>query len=101
MAEKMQDAMPQGEMPDFETMVKMANWQSLKNGEKIFQELQQDCEHPREVQEELLFKLLRDNADTPFGKEHGFDQIKTVEDYKRQVPFTTFDDYAGLVYEFM
>ena len=101
MAEKMQDAMPQGEMPDFETMVKMANWQSLKNGEKIFQELQQDCEHPREVQEDLLFKLLRDNADTPFGKEHGFDQIKTVEDYKRQVPFTTFDDYAGLVYEVM
>ena len=50
MVEKMQNAMPQGEMPDFETMVKMANWQSLKNGEKIFQELQQDCEHPREVQ---------------------------------------------------
>ena len=40
MAEKMQDAMPQGEMPDLETMVKMANWQSLKSGEKIFRELQ-------------------------------------------------------------
>ena len=75
--------------------------QQYKAGEKYAAQLDADVKHPREVQEELLFDLIRANENTPFGKEHHFADIKTVEDFKRLVPFTTYDDYAGYIYEVM
>lgn len=86
---------------DFPTMVKMAYRANIDKGRETYEQLQEDCRHPREVQEELLFGLLRENAETPFAKEYGFDSIKTIEDFKRTVPFTTYDDYAGWIYEVM
>ena len=70
-------------------------------GKALSAQLDSDVAHPREVQEEFLFDLLEKNKDTPFGKEHNFADIKTVADFKRLVPFTTYDDYAGYIYEAM
>ena len=75
--------------------------QQYKAGEKFAAQLDADVLHPREVQEELLFDLIKANENTPFGKEHHFEEIETVEDYKRLVPFTTYDDYAGYIYDVM
>ncbi len=75
--------------------------QQYKAGEKFAAQLDADVTHPREVQEKLLLDLIKANKDTPFGKEHHFEEIETVEDYKRLVPFTTYDDYAGYIYEVM
>ncbi len=40
----------------------------------------------RSQQRDLLERLLRDNADTRFGVEHGFASIRDVRDFQRQVP---------------
>src|SRR5215813_7913186 len=52
---------------------------------------------PREVQQSLIEKILRRNAGTVFGKEHGFRKIKTISEYQRQVPIRTWPEISPLV----
>lgn len=49
------------------------------------------------VNTRLLHRLLRKNRDTEFGRSHGFDRIRSVEDYRLAVPFTEYADYRGAV----
>lgn len=51
----------------------------------------------RKVQRDVLFDKLLRNADSVFGREHGFSQIKTVRDFRRQVPISTYDNYRPYV----
>ncbi len=49
--------------------------------------------HPLRAQEEVFRQLLRKGRCTAFGRDHGFDQITTYDDFKKQVPIS---DYEGL-----
>ena len=40
---------------------------------------------------------LRLNADSEFGREHGFSKIRTVEDFRRQVPIVNYETYRPWV----
>lgn len=42
-------------------------------------------------------RIVRDNKDTEYGKRYHFDQISSVDDYKRLVPFSGYDDYAPYI----
>lgn len=55
--------------------------------------LDRAAERPQDVQNGLLRRLVKANADTAFGKDHGFASIRTEDDYRRQVPIR---DYEGL-----
>jgi len=46
-----------------------------------------------EENKSLLLKLLEENKDTEYGKKYNFGNIKTVEDYIKNVPFTEYEDY--------
>jgi hypothetical protein len=48
---------------------------------------------PREIQERLLLDLLSRNHSTRFGRDHHFDQIRSLSDYRKQVQI---DDYERL-----
>src|SRR5690606_20946616 len=41
---------------------------------------------PREVQERRLRVILRANAETRFGREHGFSAVQSIRDFQRCVP---------------
>lgn len=43
--------------------------------------------------EQNLIRLLRDNQDTDFGRAHGFREIEDADEYRRNVPLSTYDDY--------
>lgn len=58
----------------------------IANAEKFKQNAVQD-------QEQLLLSLVKTAEKTLFGKVHQFQDIKSVEDFQRQVPIT---DYEGL-----
>lgn len=47
---------------------------------------------PEATQADLLNAFVRRNVGTAFGKEHGFEHIRTVDDYRRAVPIR---DHAG------
>jgi hypothetical protein len=49
------------------------------------------CQRPEAAQSELLTRILRYHADTAFGRDHGFASIRTVADYRRQVPVAPYE----------
>jgi hypothetical protein len=49
--------------------------------------------HPHESQGRVLNYLLKRAADTEFGKQHGFTDIKSYPDFKRNIPL---QDYESL-----
>ncbi|WP_405774641.1 GH3 auxin-responsive promoter family protein [Streptomyces sp. NBC_00859] len=51
--------------------------------------------HAAACQRRILGELLADNADTAFGREHGFGSIRTIDDYRSAVPVRTQPDYAS------
>lgn len=52
---------------------------------------------PAEEQEKLLLRILEKNKDSVFGKQYGFDRIRSVSDYQKSVPYTDFEDYEPLI----
>ncbi|MFN8546407.1 MAG: GH3 auxin-responsive promoter family protein [Candidatus Eisenbacteria bacterium] len=49
---------------------------------------------PRRAQERLLLDLLRRNAESEFGRRHRFVAIHSLDEYRRAVPVSTYDDLA-------
>ena len=47
---------------------------------------------PVESQQRLLREILETNADTEFGRRHGFADITTVEEYQQRVPVSSYED---------
>lgn len=51
----------------------------------------------RSAQREVLSRLLRSNAESEFGRAHGFASIRTVAEFRQRVPLATYDEYAAAV----
>jgi hypothetical protein len=52
---------------------------------------------PAKVQKEVLHRLLKDYAQTEYGRQHGAAEIETIEDYRRAFPAASYEDYRPLV----
>lgn len=64
----------------------------------VYKEIMESCESPSEVNSQTLMRIVKDNENTEYGRRNGFSGIASVEDFKRTVPISTFDEYADLVY---
>ena len=56
---------------------------------------------PEAAQRAFLLGLLRENADTAFGRDHGFSTIRTEADFRRQVPVRDFEGFRPYVNRIM
>ncbi len=65
------------------------------------------CEHIKlniyskravKMQETCLKRLMRINKTTVYGKKNNFKDIKSIEDYQRIVPLSTYEDYDEYVW---
>ena len=52
---------------------------------------------PQKAQEQVLHHLVGDYAKTTYGKEHGADQIETLDDYRKAFPVATYEDFKPLL----
>src|SRR5262249_39681113 len=50
-----------------------------------------------EIQRAALFAKIRRSAESRFGKDHGFREIKTVADYRRQMPISRYEYFAPYI----
>ncbi len=50
-----------------------------------------------EVNFETLKNILHDNANTEYGTEHNFSKIKTIEDYRENVPLSEYHDFEKYI----
>lgn len=52
---------------------------------------------PREVQEELLRRIVARHADTDFGRDHGLAGIRAVADFRRQLPVAGYEYFEPYI----
>lgn len=57
----------------------------------------QDCKRAGEIIRGNLSKILKDNADTQFGKDHSFSQICDMDAYRRMVPLSDYERFRPYV----
>lgn len=53
--------------------------------------------NPGETQRKKLMEIVRNHESSAFGKAHNFDKIKSYEDYKKNVPHTTYEYFLPYV----
>lgn len=51
----------------------------------------------RAVQEELLLGLVRRHADSQFGRDHHFGEIRTFDDFRKRVPIRGYDGHEPYI----
>lgn len=69
----------------------------ISKGKKALKDIEKSSFDPKKSNEELLLKILQENKDTEYGKKYGFADIKSVEEYRQKVPFSTYDTYAPYI----
>ena len=50
------------------------------------------CRTPVQAQDQLLRQILETNADTEFGRRHGFAGITTLKQFQERVPIASYED---------
>ncbi len=58
---------------------------------------ERQCDDPRAVQQALLDRILRKQQGTGFGRDHKFAAIRSVEDFRRQVPVAPYEYVAPYI----
>jgi hypothetical protein len=58
----------------------------------VNRDLNQIRHHAVDLQQKTFINLISAAKNTAFGKDHGFDQIKTYEDFKKQVPIRDYEE---------
>ena len=66
-------------------------------GRRSLKDFLNNCARANDLSREFLMKLVRDNKDTEYGKLHHFDEIHSVDDYRRLVPLSNYDSYAPYI----
>ncbi len=67
-------------------------------GKDVYEEVMAACDDPAGTNRETLMRILRDNADTEYGRRYGFSGIGSIDEFRKGVPLSFFDDYADLVF---
>ena len=63
-----------------------------------FRKFDKDTRNAGEVNKQVLQEILRLNASTAYGQIYQFSKLR-AEDYKKQVPLTSYQDYEGFIDE--
>ncbi len=73
--------------------------QVLAEVQRVPEALKFECaaQHPARAQEKLLRQMVRENADTAFGRAHGLADVRTLSDLQRRVPVQTYADIESWV----
>ena len=70
----------------------MSGWAAILGAARVESEhFERACNDPRAAQIALLKRILADNADTEFGRAHGFDVIHSTEQFRAQLPIRDYD----------
>lgn len=60
-------------------------------------EVRLHARNPMRTQRRILKRIIRQNKKTEYGKKYNFKDVKTIEDYQKLVPLSTYSDYADYI----
>ena len=52
---------------------------------------------PMKENEATLMKIMRKNSNTEYGKQHNFGSVRSIEDFRRNVPISGYEDFAPYI----
>jgi len=64
---------------------------------KRFHQIELFIKYPNEVQEELLFNLLKTAENTVLGRQYDFNSIKTYEAFSERVPVSSYEELESMI----
>ncbi|WP_178987396.1 GH3 auxin-responsive promoter family protein [Winogradskyella schleiferi] len=64
---------------------------------KRFHQIELFLKYPNEVQNELLFSLLKVAKDTEVGRKYNFDSIKTYRAFNERIPIVNYEEFQPLI----
>jgi hypothetical protein len=67
------------------------------DGQQVRNRLDDITYNPMRSQEEFVMRLVRENAKTTFGIEHGFKNILSLDGFRRFMPLTSYEDYIPYI----
>ncbi len=65
--------------------------------QRRFERFERLLHEARRIQHDILFGRLRRCRDTRFGRDHGFAEINSLDDYRRRVPISRYDYFAPYI----
>lgn len=80
-----------------EKIIKIVNEAFWTDGQKVMNRLEEVSFDPMSCQEEFLMRLVRENATTTYGREHAFDHIRRMDEYRQYIPLSTYENYLPYV----
>ncbi|MEO7209393.1 MAG: GH3 auxin-responsive promoter family protein, partial [Chitinophagaceae bacterium] len=63
----------------------------------IYKQIKKGMETAVEDQQSIFNYLIKTGAKTQFGKEHGFEKIKSYEDFIKQVPIRDYEEFTPYI----
>ena len=80
-----------------ERVIKMVNEARWTDGQNVRNRLEDITYNPMRSQEDFVIRLMRENARTEYGRKNNFKNIHTMDEFRRYIPLTTFEDYAPYI----
>lgn len=80
-----------------EKTIKMVNEARWADGLKVRNRLEEITYNPMHSQKEFVMRVIRENAKTDYGRKNGFENIHNMDDFRRHIPLTTYDDYSAYI----
>lgn len=80
-----------------EKVIKVVNETRWADGLRVRNRLDDITYEPMRSQEEFVMRVVRENARTEYGRQHGFETIRNLDDFKRYIPLTSYGDYLPYI----
>ncbi|OJH34028.1 GH3 auxin-responsive promoter family protein [Cystobacter ferrugineus] len=74
-------------------LLQLASHLSRAAGRRGMQHFTEQVHHAARVNTDTLLAILHHNQDTDFGRRHGFASLRTVEDFQRALPVSTYEPF--------
>lgn len=78
-------------------MTLLASWAVKLAGKKAAARFERATAAVAETQTRKLREIMQRNAETEYGREHGFGSVSSLEEYARAVPVIGYDDIAARI----
>ena len=80
-----------------EKVINIVNEARWTDGLRVRNRLEDITYDPMRSQEEFVMRLMQENVKTEYGRDHGFKHIHNLEEFRRTLPLTTYDDYVSYI----
>ncbi|WP_204599939.1 GH3 family domain-containing protein [Clostridium pascui] len=70
---------------------------AIEGGAIVKRKFDRETQNCRVVNSQVLFKILRGNSKSEIGTKLNFGDIKSIEDFKKQVPLSEYSDHENYI----